>query len=474
MSVRALWSDGTELLPARDGGAASGEPFSALLRTALRCNNAIARRGADGWQRGGDPSESALLVAAGGAGRGRRVRAGRARRGAPRALPLRPAPEADDDARRGARRSALVPRQGGAAGAARALRHGTRQRGRQAALGCRPRRGRRGVRALRQPRDCASSASPSGARRVRRRRPRPGARRGSRFVGLIALEDPPRPDVVDAVARCRSAGDPHRRRHRRPRPDRRRRWRARSGIVGEAPTVLTGAEVDAMAEPELDRLLRETAELIVARSNPETKLHLVDALEAEGHTVAMTGDGVNDAPALRRADIGVAMGESGTDVAREAATMVLTDDNFASIVAAIEEGRVVYENIRKFVTYIFAHATPGGRPLPDLRPLRRCRAAAADGPADPRHRSRHRDPAGAGARARAGRAGHPRPAAAPAQREHRQSLDADPGLALAGPARGGAGHGWVLHRADRRPAGLPAIRPAAAPPFTTTTWWRRR
>ena len=113
-----------------------------------------------------------------------------------------------------------------------------------------------------------------------------------------------------------------------------------------------------MHQEELDALLRDTPELIVARSNPETKLHVVDALKSEGHTVAMTGDGVNDAPALRRADIGVAMGASGTEVAREAATMVLTDDSFASIVAAVEEGRVVYDNIRKFVTYIFAHATP--------------------------------------------------------------------------------------------------------------------
>ena len=130
------------------------------------------------------------------------------------------------------------------------------------------------------------------------------------------------------------------------------------GIVEREPKVISGAEIDAMPQDELDTLLRDTGELIVARSNPESKLHVVDALRAEGHTVAMTGDGVNDAPALRRADIGVAMGASGTEVAREAATMVLTDDSFSSIVAAIEEGRVVYDNIRKFVTYIFAHATP--------------------------------------------------------------------------------------------------------------------
>ena len=113
-----------------------------------------------------------------------------------------------------------------------------------------------------------------------------------------------------------------------------------------------------MEEAELEAVLRDESELIVARSSPETKLRVVDALRAVGHTVAMTGDGVNDAPALRRADIGVAMGASGTEVAREAATMVLTDDSFASVVAAIQEGRVVYDNIRKFVTYIFAHATP--------------------------------------------------------------------------------------------------------------------
>jgi magnesium-transporting ATPase (P-type) len=127
--------------------------------------------------------------------------------------------------------------------------------------------------------------------------------------------------------------------------------------------VVSSAELDAMSEHELDELLGCGAEVVFARSSPEAKLRIADALRAKGQVVAMTGDGVNDAPALRRADIGVAMGRSGTDVAREAATMVLTDDNFATITAAVEAGRRVYENVRKFICYIFAHAVPEVMPF---------------------------------------------------------------------------------------------------------------
>jgi len=182
------------------------------------------------------------------------------------------------------------------------------------------------------------------------------------FLGLVAMLDPPRPEVADAVSACHVAG-----------------IRivvitgdngltaaaiARDvGIAGEKPTIVSGEELDRMTEPELDRLLSEGRELIFARSSPEAKLRIADALRAENHVVAMTGDGVNDAPALRRADIGVAMGRSGTDVAREASTVVLTDDNFATIVVAIAAGRRVYDNIRKFLLYIFAHTTPEVTPF---------------------------------------------------------------------------------------------------------------
>jgi magnesium-transporting ATPase (P-type) len=132
----------------------------------------------------------------------------------------------------------------------------------------------------------------------------------------------------------------------------------RVGIVGDDALVVTGADLERMSERELDELLREGRELVFARASPEAKLRIADSLSDEGHTVAMTGDGVNDAPALRRADIGVAMGLSGTEVAREASTMVLTDDDFSTIVAAVAAGRRIFENVRKFVFYIFAHATP--------------------------------------------------------------------------------------------------------------------
>jgi calcium-translocating P-type ATPase len=177
------------------------------------------------------------------------------------------------------------------------------------------------------------------------------------FLGLIAMLDPPRPEVREAVAACHSAGiriivitGDH--------PLTAAAIARQVGIGADSPTAVDATAIDHRHERDLRELLAEGKELIFARASPETKLQIAEALRFQGHTIAMTGDGVNDAPALRRADIGVAMGRSGTDVAREASTMVLTDDDFTTIVVAIEAGRRVYENVRKFIVYIFAHATP--------------------------------------------------------------------------------------------------------------------
>jgi magnesium-transporting ATPase (P-type) len=162
--------------------------------------------------------------------------------------------------------------------------------------------------------------------------------------------------VPDAVARCHAAGI---RIHVVTGDDGRTAANiaGRVGIGGpDGARIVTGTELDAMGDEALSAVLADGDEIVFARASPEAKLRIADALRAQGHVVAMTGDGVNDAPALRRADIGVAMGRSGTEVAREAATIVLTDDDFSSIVAAVEEGRRVYANIRKFILYIFAHA----------------------------------------------------------------------------------------------------------------------
>jgi magnesium-transporting ATPase (P-type) len=183
------------------------------------------------------------------------------------------------------------------------------------------------------------------------------------FAGLVGLADPPRPEVAEAIARCRTAGirvvmvtGDH--------PQTARAIALEIGLAA-APTVVTGGELarlsDAQLQLALDRPLDpgDTADGVVfARVTADQKMRVVDALKRKGHVVAATGDGVNDAPALRRADIGIAMGIAGTDVAREAADMVLLDDNFASIVAAVEEGRAVFQNIRKFLTYILTSNVP--------------------------------------------------------------------------------------------------------------------
>jgi len=195
------------------------------------------------------------------------------------------------------------------------------------------------------------------------------------FVGLVGMIDPARAEVRDAIRVARQAGI-------RP-----------VMITGDYPNtavaiakdlnllrpqgkVLTGAELDRISDEEFVRIVEDVD--VFARVSPEHKVRIVEALRKRGHIVSMTGDGVNDAPALKRADIGVAMGITGTDVSKQTADMVLTDDNFASIVAAVEEGRIIYSNIRKFVFYLLACnvaeilviflATIAGLPMP-LTPI---------------------------------------------------------------------------------------------------------
>ncbi len=185
----------------------------------------------------------------------------------------------------------------------------------------------------------------------------PDEERGMILQGLVGLDDPPRPEVADAVARCASAGIrvimvtgdlPHTA----------KAIACEIGLVKSGqPVIIHGDTLRHMSPSQLQLALDEP-EIIFARVAADQKMRIVEALQKKGEIVAVTGDGVNDAPALKTADIGIAMGVTGTDVAKEAADLILLDDNFASIVAAIEEGRAVFDNLRKFLTYILTSNIP--------------------------------------------------------------------------------------------------------------------
>ena len=171
------------------------------------------------------------------------------------------------------------------------------------------------------------------------------------FVGLAGMMDPPRPEAATAVAACHRAGI----RVIMATGDHRATGEAVArevGIMQDGDLVLTGADLDEMSDDDLDEVIERAA--VFARVSPEHKYRVVGSLRRQGHVVSMTGDGINDAPALRLAEIGVSMGITGTDVTKESADMVLTDDNFASIVHAVEEGRTVFANVRKVVKFLIA------------------------------------------------------------------------------------------------------------------------
>ena len=186
---------------------------------------------------------------------------------------------------------------------------------------------------------------------------------GLTFLGLMAMMDPPRPEVAEAVQACLRAGI------------RITMITGDYGLTAESlarrigmlqtshPLIVTGAELDDLNDQGVAELLSNKQEIIFARMAPEHKLRLVAAFQSLDEVVAVTGDGVNDAPALRKADVGIVMGRVGTDVAKEAADIIITDDNFLGIVHAVAEGRAVYNNLRKFITYIFASNVPEVMPF---------------------------------------------------------------------------------------------------------------
>jgi calcium-translocating P-type ATPase len=359
MLATAVWTDAGE-----QSAASAPSPVAIqLARTLAACNNAEL----DGDDASGDPTEVALLKLAAGFG----VRVDPALRTSERltqfhfdpALRLMSTVDRRDDltvvhvkgaAEEVLRRSTSIVTHGDGA---RPLTGDERE-----AIAARAERwASKGLRVLGVAEQELSGGEPPPAQRQ-------DAERDLAFLGLVAMLDPPRPEVADAVASCRAAGikiivvtgDAGATALAIARE---------VGIASDGARVVTGTELERMDDRTLEEVLRTEPELIFARSSPEAKLRIADALRDQREIVAMTGDGVNDAPALRLADIGVAMGKSGTEVAREAGTMILTDDNFASIVTAVEAGRRVYDNVRKFILYIL----PTPLPKSSLSWCSRCR-----------------------------------------------------------------------------------------------------
>ncbi|OFW77380.1 MAG: calcium-translocating P-type ATPase, SERCA-type [Alicyclobacillus sp. RIFOXYA1_FULL_53_8] len=363
MTVQRIWVDGDWYRVTGSGYQPMGEfvlgnqsitplkrpGLKSLIEVAATCNNAVMTQveGADGeWQVSGDPTEGALLVLARKAGLSnpdeifkrvdelpfdseRKLMSVLVQSGMDVWLFVKGAPDV------------LIERS-----------NFMRTHGRDEPMSASLKR-----RALQANQDMASSALRNLAFGFRRFKSIEAAKaerdpeRNLVFVGLAGMMDPPREEVSAAIQKCHRAGirtvmitGDHQ--------DTATAIARQLGILPENGLVVTGRELDQMPDAELSTRVQDV--FVYARVSPEHKLRIVRALQSQGEIVAMTGDGVNDAPAIKQADIGIAMGQSGTDVAKEASSLVLGDDNFATIVAAVEEGRGIYDNIKKFIRYLLA------------------------------------------------------------------------------------------------------------------------
>ena len=325
----------------------------AIARAALLCNDASLRQSGADWIVDGDPMEGALIAFAIKAGVDPEVM----KRESPRLkeIPfdsryrfmatLNPSRRGQSHHRQGrARARARTLRDAGCCDRRRTDRRLALARRNRQARGSRPARHRLRLEAARAaPTASNSPMSKSG---------------GLTLLGLVGLIDPPRPEAVQAIAECKAAGIDV----KMITGDHASTGAAIArelGLGKGSVDALTGHAIDAMDDAALRRSLPTTS--VFARTSPEHKLRLVEALQADGAVVSMTGDGVNDAPALKRANVGVAMGHKGTEAAKEAAEMVLADDNFATIAAAVREGRIVYDNLVKVVGW--ALPTNGGQAM---------------------------------------------------------------------------------------------------------------
>jgi len=371
MTVRTLWTPGGGTYAVSGGGyepdgavtavdgarVAGGEgaadrALTWSLRAGVLCNDATLTRDDAGWRVVGDPTEGALLVVAAKAGldaeglRAATPRLGTLPFASERQYMATAHPgEAFADGGVTPDRGVVVLVKGGAervldlCGTELTASGDLRPLDRAATLARAAELASEGLRVLATAVGRAGDVASVEAGRLD----------GLAFTGLQAMLDPPRPAAIGAVASCRTAGVAV----KMITGDHAATAAAiakQVGLDGDgAPSVVTGADLERLDESELQDAVAHAS--VFARVSPEQKLRLVTALQARRHVVAMTGDGVNDAPALRQADIGVAMGRSGTEVAKEAADMVLTDDDFATIESAVEEGRGVFDNLTKFIVW---------------------------------------------------------------------------------------------------------------------------